>query len=162
MGQDISKSYLPPPVSLRNCYVDDEIDFVQYQLFCQRTYKNNFIDIEAMMKKNKKRKLKDKLNAQTRKPRAPRSAKRHHNQVRCEDGTLWNATFEDSNWYALHIDNPPTSHWLLKKFQNRFHLPYPQFLELVEDIKDHELFDRWKFHDCTGSPPSDIHLLLLG
>jgi hypothetical protein len=90
------------------------INTPQHQLFCQRTYKNNFIDIEAMMKKKKKRKLNEKLNAQTKKPRAPRSVKRHHNQVQCEDGTLQNATFEDSNWYAVYINNPPTCNQLLK------------------------------------------------
>jgi hypothetical protein len=120
MGQDISKSYLPPPVSLRDCYVDGEIDLVRYWLFWQRTYKRNFIDIEAMMNNNKKRKLNEKSNVQRKKPRAPRSMKQHHHQVRCEDGTLQNATFEDSNWYALYIDNPPTSNRLLKNSETGF------------------------------------------
>ena len=54
MGQDISKSYIPPPLSLRDCYVDGEIDLVRYRLYRRRTYKNLFIDVEAMIKKNNK------------------------------------------------------------------------------------------------------------
>ncbi len=32
---------------------------------------------------------------------------------------------------------------LAKAFHNRFCLPYPQLLELVEDIRSNNLFDRW-------------------
>ena len=163
MGQDISKSYIPPPLTLRDCYVDGEIDLVRYRLYRKRTFKNNFIDVESMIKNNKKRKLMDTpTNKSSKKERTPRSVKRHHNKVRCEDGSLRNATFKDSNWYALYIDNPPTSHRLLKRFRNRFRVPYPEYLELVEGIKNHEIFSRWSNADCTGTPASDIHLLVLG
>jgi hypothetical protein len=162
MGQDISKSYIPPPLSLRDCYVDGEIDLVRYRLYRKRQYKNLFIDVEAMIRKNKKRKVSDTENRTAKKPRTPRSVKRHHHQVRCEDGSLRNATSKDSNWYSLYIDNPPNSHRLLKRFRNRFRVPYPEYLGLVDDIKVHEIFSRWFNNDCTGSPHSDIRLLVLG
>ena len=69
-----------------------------------------------MIKNNKKRKLNNTTKKSSKKQRAPRSVKHHHNQVRCENGSLCNATFKDSNWYALYIDNPPNSHQLLKCF----------------------------------------------
>ena len=135
MGQDISKSYIPPPLTLWDCYVDGEINLVRYRLYCKRTYNNNFIDIESMIKSNKKRKLNDTTKKSSKKQRAPRSVKLHHNQVQYEDGSLRNVTFKDSNWYALYIDNPPNSHQLLKRFRNRFRIPNPEFLELVDDIR---------------------------
>ena len=88
MGQDISKSYIPPPLSLRDCYVDGEIDLVRYRLYRRRTYKNLFIDVKAMIKKNKKRKLNNTMTVSSKKSRAPRSVKRHHTEVRCEDGSF--------------------------------------------------------------------------
>jgi hypothetical protein len=116
-----------------------------------------------MIEQNKKRKLNQmQSTATSKKPSAHRSVKRHDIEIRGEDGTFRKATFKDSTWYTLYIDNPPKTNRLLKRFRNRFRIPYPNFLELVEDIKDHNLFKRWSRHDCTGSPPSDIRLLLLG
>ena len=162
MGQETSKSCISPALTLRDCYVDGEIDLMRCRLYHKRTSKANFIDIESIIKNNNKRKLNDTAKKHTKKPIEPRSVKRHHNQVRCEDGSLRNSTFKDSNWYSLCIDNPPNSHRLLKRFRNRFLVPYPEFLELVEEIKDHDIFSRWSNNDCAGTPHSDIRLLLLG
>ena len=162
MGQDISKSYIPPPLTLRDCYVDGEIDLIRFRLYHKRQFKKNFIDLQSTIANHKKRILEESTIKPKKKRRTDRSVKRHHTQVRCEDGSLRNATFKDSNWYSLYIDNPPTSNRLLKRFRNRFRIPYPEFLELVNEIKDHDLFSRWRNKDCTGTPPSDIRLLLLG
>ena len=71
MGQDISKSYIPPSLSLHDCYIDGEIDLVRYRLYQRRTYKNLFIDVEAMIKKNKKRKLNKTITVSSKKSRTP-------------------------------------------------------------------------------------------
>ena len=51
---------------------------------------------------------------------------------------------------------------MLKIFRNRFCIPYCQFLSLCNDIRKHQLFERWVFTDAVGVKPSDIRLLLLG
>ena len=51
---------------------------------------------------------------------------------------------------------------MLKSFRNRFRLPYSSFIELADEIHEHESFNRWRCSDCTGEQPSNIKLLLLG
>ena len=65
----------------------------------------------------------------------------------------------DSIQQRLYFD---VAQFILKHFQNRFCIPYPEFLDLVEDIKTDELFTRWTVNDCIGDPHSDICLLVLG
>ena len=43
-----------------------------------------------------------------------------------------------------------------------FRLPYPQFLELVEDICSNDLFDRWCGYNSNNKKVSPQELLLLG
>ena len=115
-----------------------------------------------MIKKNNKRKRNKTSTVSSKKARSQRTVKRHHTQIRCEDGSFRKATFKDSTWYTLYIDQPPNTKRLLKRFRNRFRVPYPEFLELVQEISEHELFSRWSNNDCTGDPHSDIRLLVLG
>ena len=49
-----------------------------------------------------------------------------------------------------------------KLFCNRFRVPYSMFLDIANDINNHELFSRWQNTDATGDSPSNIKLLLLG
>jgi hypothetical protein len=53
-----------------------------------------------------------------------------------EDGLLEIIQPEESLWYKLYVRNffITQDAKLAKAFCNRFRLPYPQFLELVEDI----------------------------
>jgi len=62
-----------------------------------------------------------------------------------EDGLLEIIPPEESMWYKFYVRNffITQDAKLAKAFHNRFHLPYPQFLELVEDIRSNDLFDRW-------------------
>jgi hypothetical protein len=65
-----------------------------------------------------------------------------------KDGPLEIIPPEDSMWYKFYVRifyiNQEAK--LVKAFHNRFRLPYPQFLELVEDIRLNNLFDRWCRH----------------
>jgi hypothetical protein len=108
-----------------------------------------------------KRKHKD-CKTKSKKKVCVRSVKRHPILCRADDGTLREATFEDSTWWRLYIETPPTGKRLLKIFRNRFRLPYDEFEKLVKDILSHELFARWTHHDACGNKPSDVRLLLLG
>ena len=51
---------------------------------------------------------------------------------------------------------------LLKIFGRRFRVPYSVFVLMCNDIRKHEIFERWTCDDAAGVPPSDIRLLLLG
>ena len=102
-------------------------------------------------------------NANPKKKRTKRSVKKHLDiKVRGTNGELRDATFKDSTWHTLYIDTPPTTERRKKIFRRRFRLPYEVYLEMVDDVKNHELFTRWTHKDCIGVPPSDIGLLLLG
>ena len=62
-----------------------------------------------------------------------------------EDGPLEIIPPKDSMWYKFYVRNFYINQdaKLAKAFHNRFRLPYPQFLELVEDVRSNDLFDQW-------------------
>ena len=156
MGQEISQAYTPPPLTLRDCLVDGQIDLTRYRLYARRVYENEYENLNVSNKKKRK-------EVETeRKEKKIRSVKRHHIQVTNKDGTTRNLTFKESTWYNLYINSPPTSKRKLKIFRRRFRLPYEEFIKMVDDLKTHEYFTRWTKKDCIGNEPSDIRLLLLG
>ena len=159
MGQEISKAYTPPPISLRDCLVDGQIDFAHYRIYSRRQYDDEYEDIhQTRLNKRKKSSYPPKSNRKKTK----RSVKKHDIEVRDKDGTICSATFRDSTWHTLYVDSPPTSNRRKKAFRKRFRLPYDVYLNMVHDIKSHDLFSRWTHNDCIGVEPSDIRLLLLG
>ena len=48
-----------------------------------------------------------------------------------------------------------------KKYQNRFHMPYPSYKELLDQIKSDNRFKRWCGHKWNGKKSSPVELLLL-
>ncbi len=79
------------------------------------------------------------------------------------DGPLEIILPEESMWYKFHVRNFYINEdvKLAKAFCNRFHLPYTQFLELVDEIHSDELFDRWCGYK-SKIKVSPVELLLLG
>ncbi len=71
---------------------------------------------------------------------------------------------EESMWYKFYVHNFFINQdaKLAKAFRNRFRLPYPQFLELVEDIRSNNLFDQWCRYKSNNKKVSPVELLLLG
>ena len=67
MGQDISKAYTPPPLSLCDCLVDGHINLEKYRLHCKRKKKkcNNYL--EAFMKKNKRKRNDQSMSSKKKK-----------------------------------------------------------------------------------------------
>jgi hypothetical protein len=61
-----------------------------------------------------------------------------------EDGPLEIIPPEESTWYKFYVRNFYLTQdtKLAKAFRNRFRLPYAQYLQLVEDIRSNDLFDR--------------------
>ena len=161
MGQEISQAYTPPPLSLRDCLVDGSIDLARYRIYCKRAYEDEYEDIHQSILKRKKSNTPPKSNP--KKKRTKRSIKKHHDiRVRGSNGEIRDATFKDSTWHTLYVDSPPTSNRRKKVFRRRFRLPFEVYLDMVKDLKNHELFTRWTKKDCVGTEPSDIGLLLLG
>ena len=58
MGQDVSKSITPPPLSLQDCLINGQIDIIRYIYY--RSKIDDMIKIdEVLVGINKKRKLND-------------------------------------------------------------------------------------------------------
>ena len=80
-----------------------------------------------------------------------------------EDGELAVITPQQSSWYQMYVNNVVIEEEMhyQNKFRTRFRLPYPNYLELVEDCKKAEHFERWQAVDATGKAASPIELLVL-
>jgi hypothetical protein len=66
-------------------------------------------------------------------------------------------------WYLSYVLHPTLEDdKFKKKFRLRFRMPHPEFVKLVEKVKDSEKFDRWLSFDATGARCSPIELLVLG
>ena len=68
-----------------------------------------------------------------------------------------------SIWYTRYVVNPqltcPKFH---RKFRLRFRLPYASFVQLLELVKVHDLFQRWMSCDAVHKKSSPIELMALG
>jgi hypothetical protein len=81
-----------------------------------------------------------------------------------EDGPLEIIPPEEFMWYKFYVCNFYITQdtKLAKAFRNRFCHPYPQFLQLVEDIRSKDLFDRWCGYKSNNKKVSPVELLMLG
>jgi hypothetical protein len=82
-----------------------------------------------------------------------------------EDDPLEIITPKELSWYQYHVvnflvydnDSP-----MAKKFCNRFRIPFPSFLELVELIKADDRFEQWCVFKKFKQTTSPIELSILG
>ena len=111
MGQEISQAYSPPPLTLRDCLVDGQIDLTRYRLYARRVYENEY-ENSIISNSNKRKQYETESKAR----KVIRTVKRHHIQVPNKDGTLRNLTFKDSTWYNLYINSPQDSNRKKKIF----------------------------------------------
>ena len=81
-----------------------------------------------------------------------------------EDGPLEIITPQESLWYRFYVKNNYINEdvKLQKAFRLRFHLPYKQYLELVQQVQSNELFDRWCGSKSNNKKVSPVELLVLG
>ena len=139
MGQDISKSITPPPLSLTDCVVDGKIDLPRYMYYQKRTYGIN-IDSQFMSMSTTKKRHQDHDGNCTPKKRRKRSVKRHKLIVRDEEGKLREFRPKDTLWYRLYVLNGNYNDRMAKKFRLRFRMPFESFISLYNEIKGHDLF----------------------
>ena len=165
MGQDISKTLYPPPLSFQQCFVDGEFSLHRYYIYRRRRdmEDDDFKLKMSLFQSNKKRKFKDiESSSQTGSSSHNRSVKKHSLLVRADDGTIRALTPCDTLWYLLYVKTTPQDDRLKKIFRNRFRVPHYYFTQLADEISENELFSRWKNSDAVGDKPSNIKLLLLG
>ena len=62
----------------------------------------------------------------------------------------------------MYVQTQPTTNPQKKMFCKRFCLSYPKYLQMVEDIENHDIFKRWPSKDAVGDSSVPIELLLLG
>ena len=101
MGQDISKSITPPPLTLTDCLVNGQIDTVRYTYYRQRKddiQNSNYIISNITSKKR----IFDALPT-SKKLNTKMSVKRHKLLIRDDDGQLSELTRKDSHWYKLYV-----------------------------------------------------------
>ena len=81
-----------------------------------------------------------------------------------EDGPLEIILLQESLWYPFYVRNYYINEdvKLQKAFCLRFRLPYEQYLDLVQQVKSNELFDRWCGFKSNNKKVSPVELLVLG
>ena len=104
MGQDISKSITPPPLSLTDCLVEGKIDLARYIYHQKRTYGIS-IDSQFMSISKTRKRHEDNDCSCPPKKRSRRSVKRHQLIVRDDDGNLREIKPKDTLWYRLYVLN---------------------------------------------------------
>ena len=159
----MSSSTLPPPLSLRDCYVDGSLDVICYYAFSRKRRQTNHsrVVLQSIIDKSRCRSNKP-VEAVLIKRQYYRSVKKHKILVRDPSGCIREIKPTDTLWYLLYIGTSPRNNRLRKLFRTRFRLPHHSFLELANEISHHELFARWSSSDCTGVESSNIKILLLG
>ena len=100
-----------------------------------------------------------------KKPKTNRKRRNMHPQYyRDNTGQLSRLTPTTTVRYILYVTNGdqmiPRQ---LKKFCQRFRLPFKSFKELMNALKIHPLFSKWKDgnKNCAGKPASPLPVLLL-
>ena len=88
--------------------------------------------------------------------------KNHKLLVRQDDGSIRELTPKDTLWYMLYVQNGPRNKRMVALFRNRFRLPYSSFIELCDEISDHDDFLRWRRVDALWDSLYNIPLLILG
>ena len=124
MGQDISTSLNPPPLSLQDCLVGGKFNVTRYMYYRRKMDIFNDDVLFQPFPSPKKRKFQD--HCKIHKSVALRSVKRHKLLVRNDDGTLRELTPQDTLWYLKYVQTPPRNDRLKKQFRQRFRMPYLQ------------------------------------
>ena len=160
MGQDLTKSITPPPLSLTQCLVDGQIDIARYIFYRRRI--DGMSTNQLSMSLISKNKSTIPYGGTKHKRRTLRSVKRHKLLVRDDNGEVRELLSNDTRWYQLYVQSAPYHKRALSAFRLRFRMPYQSFIALSEDIEGHDLFCRWTKKDAVGEDSSNIKLLLLG
>ena len=132
MGNEVSSSIVPPPLSINDCLIDGELDLMRYYIYRRRVRTQSlqsklFKEIIGCKRKLCKA-MSPTSNTSTRKKKIKRRMKKRNLWIRASDGTLKAMQPTDTMWYKLYVEEPIISMHLKKLFRNWFRLPYKIFL----------------------------------
>jgi len=152
------------PTTIHQCFGDDGwIDpeaFLSYQRSCQD--KTSSFLLRAM---HKKRVMSDNVTEDGPHKKRTRRCKADKLEMFDASGNRVRADPRFSPWYVLYVTPTPGNLRKKKfqvKFRRRFRIPYDNYLELLEDLKQSGEFQRWLSQDAVGKPSSPLSLMLLG
>jgi len=163
MVDQITSSISTIPLSLRDCFVNGEVDIYRYWTYKRRKRRkmNNLLILDSIVKKTRKR-TNIEMESKPINDRTPRSVKRHKLLYRDDNGDLKEYTTSHTLWFLLYVNQEPRNNRQRKLFRLRFRMPHTSFLELSHDLSNHEMFERWTSHDASNRKSSNIKMLLLG
>ena len=151
MVDQITISIYAIPLSLRNCFVNGEVDIYRYCIFKRRKRGkiNNSLVLDSIVKKTRKR-TNIKMDFKAIKDCTPRSLKRHKLLHRDDNGDLKEHATSLTLWCLLHVNQEPRNNRQRELFMSRFRMHHRILLELYHDLSNHEMFKIWKSHDATN------------
>ena len=107
MGNNISSSIIPPPLSLNDCLVDGELDLMWYYMYKMRLIKQSFQStaLHDIIRLKRKR-CYDTLasNKHSKKKRMKRTMTKYQLWIRDSDGILRRIQPTDTMWFKLYVD----------------------------------------------------------
>ena len=102
MGNEVSSSIVPPPLSINDCLIDGELDLMRYYIYRRRVRTQS---LQSKLFKEIigcKRKLCEAMsptsNTSTRKKKIKRRMKKRNLWIRASDGTLKAMQPTDTVW----------------------------------------------------------------
>ena len=156
------------PASIIGCFdadtgelnVEKFIAFSRLQSFLAQERTRAIISHDNQQMENHNDDVDDDMQA----PQAKKTRRRKYVMARrVEGGELERIQPTESFWYTYYILEPLLDdERFMKKFRNRFRLPYDKYKELCEECRSSELFARWMGKDATGRDATPIALLVLG
>ena len=156
MGNDLSSSITPPPLSLNDYVVDGELDIARCSIYKKRVRRetNQNAVLNATIYGKRKAVTDVTPVSKAGKRKRIRSVGKYKLFVRNPDGTLREFIYTNTLWYLMYVQYPPRNNRLRKTFRNRFRLTHDSFLELACNMMNHKLFERWVNKNCAGADPS--------
>ena len=151
MVDQITISIYAIPLSLRNCFVNGEVDIYRYCIFKRRKRGkiNNSLVLDSIVKKTRKR-TNIKMDFKAIKDCTPRSLKRHKLLHRDNNGDLKEHTTSQTLWHLLYVNQEPRNTRQRELFRSQFRMPHSIFLNLSHDLSNNEIFERWTLHDAAN------------
>jgi len=126
MGNDLSSSITPPPLSLNDCVVDGELDIARYYIYKRRFRRetNQNAAMNAIIHRKRKAVTNVTPLSKVGKRQRSRSVGKYKLLVRNPDGTLREFRYSDTLWYLMYVQYPPRNNHLRKTFRNQFRLTH--------------------------------------
>ena len=126
MGNDVSVSIAPTPLSLSDVFIDGELDLLRYYM-CKRKDRIKEFQKHSLNHLIRKRENVNQDKDAKKKRKIKHRRQRNYLWMRDSDGVLRQHKPCDSTWCKLCIETPPTTIHELTLFRRSFRVPYDFF-----------------------------------